>query len=393
MSDVDKNNLVNIVHAASSDALSDDDIAELAVRLAESGWTLPRDESAADVASSGGISSILTLLCPLQLRVHGLRVAKLGVAGRPAGGIDVLQTIPGFNAHLTIQQVTRALSSSGYVHLLADDHWAPLDARLFAYRQATGSQAVPALVIASLLAKKLATGTVAAGLEVRVAAHGNFGENFAAARRHAGRYLRVAKLLDLRPTCVLTDASQPYQPFIGRGESLLALWQVITGAADTWLAGHARICEQIAAAVAANAHPAGTGAAMSLREAQTALLQAHGASWEAFEWRAVAVRAAPRRDLVARQEGFVSYDLSAMRTVLVGRQRDEPSPSSGAPPDPAGVVLHAQPGQYVRAGEPVASLRAPEGEVDLVDRIERCVSVHPERAASQALTEIEIMDA
>jgi thymidine phosphorylase len=220
----------DLVASARAGELTDEDIAELATRLAGSGAMLSRDDTAVDVASTGGISSLSTLLCTLQLRSRGFRVSTLGVVGRPAGGVDVLQNIPGYDAHLTPKAASFALANDGYVHLLADEQWAPLDAHLFAYRQATGAQSLPPLVIGSLLAKKLAAGTVGAGLEIRVAAHGNFGDEFAAARLNAQRYISVARVLGLRPSCALTDASQPYQPYLGRGEALLAPWIAVTHA-------------------------------------------------------------------------------------------------------------------------------------------------------------------
>ncbi len=59
----------------------------------------------ADVASTGGPSSLSTLLSPLFLRAGGAVVPKLGVPGRPAGGIDCLAQIPGYRTELSAQEV------------------------------------------------------------------------------------------------------------------------------------------------------------------------------------------------------------------------------------------------------------------------------------------------
>jgi thymidine phosphorylase len=63
-----------LVEAARDNLLTDDDVAQLATVLAESGTQLPLDSRAADLASTGGISSLSTLVCPLQLRVLGYSV-------------------------------------------------------------------------------------------------------------------------------------------------------------------------------------------------------------------------------------------------------------------------------------------------------------------------------
>jgi len=53
-------------------------------------------------------------------------------------------------------------------------------------------------------------------------------------------FLAVAGLLELTPVVLLTDAGRPYQPYVGRGEALLALEEVVAGRAEGWLADHTR---------------------------------------------------------------------------------------------------------------------------------------------------------
>ena len=365
-----------VVSAARAGRLSDHEIAELALVLAASGEQLSRDGRAADIASTGGPSSLSTLLCPLQLRARGLVVPTLGVPGRPAGGVDALQTIDGFRATLDVTEAVSALRRFGAVHLLADVRWAPLDARLFLYRQRTGAQAIPSLVIASILAKKLAAGAVGVGLEVRVASHGNFGGTLEEARANARRFNAVARVLDLSPACALTDATRPYQPFIGRGEALVALADVLAGLEDPWLAAHVRLCQRMTDAVAGamgvdvDAPVDATG----VSGAHDALLQAHGTERAAFERRVEFVRQAPRTIGRAEHASAVTYDLRRLRTLLVDRQQADQPAISGAPPDPAGVVLSVPADTLVEAGEPLISIRVPEGEDRLAGMLAACAS-------------------
>src|ERR1700730_17369116 len=133
--------------------------AALARALAGSGMSLKCiTEFSADVASTGGPSSLSTLLSPLFLREGGAVVPKLGVAGRPAGGIDCLAQIRGYESSLVRSKVEAVLNSGGYAHFVADGQMAPLDGRMFKMRQQSGYQSVPTLVAASLLSKKLAVG-------------------------------------------------------------------------------------------------------------------------------------------------------------------------------------------------------------------------------------------
>ncbi len=187
-----------LVQSARSDSIADDDIAYLASSCAEASgriWTAL--DGAADVASTGGPTSLTTLICPLYLRSLGCSVPKLGVPGRPAGGIDVLAQIPGFKYSLTDSEAIGVLKRAGYVHFLAGDSHGKHDALLFSYRKKNDALALAPLVIASLLSKKLIVGLTCVGLDVRVSSFRNFGQTWNDARANATRCCNVAWVLGI----------------------------------------------------------------------------------------------------------------------------------------------------------------------------------------------------
>jgi thymidine phosphorylase len=232
-----------IVNAATARDVTDTWIADLTTTLAESGDRIhDYSGTTADVPSTGGPSSLSTLLCPLFLAAGGLLVPKLGVPGRPAGGLDIMAQIPGYQTRLDPTDVRAVLDRCRYAHFEAAGRFAPMDGRLFAFRQSSGAQAVIPLVISSLLSKKLAVGVKRVGLDIRVGNHGNFGATFAEANENASRFIRIASLLGISAKAFITNANRPYQPYIGRGEALLALHEWFTGAADPWLSRHIDQC-------------------------------------------------------------------------------------------------------------------------------------------------------
>jgi pyrimidine-nucleoside phosphorylase len=368
-----------LVVAADQGALGDEDLAELAGTLARSGAELPRNPAAVDVASTGGPSSLSTLLCPLQLHARGFSVPTLGVPGRPAGGIDVLQLIPGYRAELTPKQATVALKRFGIIHLAADKNWTPLDARLFSFRQRAGFQAVAPLVIASILSKKIAMGALGVALEIRIAPHGNFGASFEEARKNAARYSSVAEILSLKPACALTDASEPYQPYIGRGEALSALATVIAGEAEGWLADHQALCERIAEGVLLQMglEQAAPPDHVALKRSFGDLLDAHGTTHSAFERRVAEIRMLPRVEVCAERDGYVEYDLVRIRDIIVRRQRAVPQ-GGAQPPDPVGVILGPRGGTRVQSGKSLMSVRVSDEDPKLVGELSGCVKVDDE---------------
>lgn len=335
-----------------------DIVSMLAEVLAASGIRIRSpDGITADVASTGGPSSLSTLLSPLYLRAWGAVVPKLGVPGRPAGGIDCLSQIPGYSAGLDRQRLVEVLSRCGYAHFVADGEMAPLDGRMFRLRQQIGAQDVPALVAASLLAKKLAVGVHNAGLDIRVAPWGNFGKTWEDARNNARLYCDAARRLGISPHPVLTDARLPYQPFLGRVESLVALDRIFRGDADGDLATHADMCRSLAAAAMSGHAPLAAPSGRALRDIFNANLEAQGADPAAFVQVVNATESGHRFALRARQGGFYRICLSRVRDLFVEIQRSRPGPGT-AFPDPVGAQLLRRSGEWVEAGEQVASVRA-----------------------------------
>ncbi|MCY4518989.1 MAG: hypothetical protein OXB99_17285, partial [Acidimicrobiaceae bacterium] len=220
-------NAVGAAIASSAPDASPEELARLTEVLTDSGTFIgePTAERI-DIASTGGPGSLTTLLAPLFAASSAL-VSKIAVPGRPAGGIDTLGSIPGFETELDLGGARAVLSSCGYLHTTAGHHFCPLDAAFFEWRKNNGAQAIPELAIASLLAKKLAAGVGRVVLDIRVGPHGNFGADLGTAKDNAHLFIEVADILEMEAICVLTGISGLAQPFIGRGEALIALALII----------------------------------------------------------------------------------------------------------------------------------------------------------------------
>lgn len=363
--------LRDIVSLACRGLLADTDIATLAVRLADSGERVNCGHPTADLASTGSPSSLSTLLAPLFLRSMGWTVPKLGVPGRPAGGVDVLAQIPGYRTNLSAEEISRIIEMCGYAHFEAGGRLAPLDAKLFKFRQAVGAQAVPPLVIASLLAKKIAAGVHNVGLDVRVAPHGNFGRDRDEARDNAARFCRVAKILGLQPTCILTDATRPYQPFIGRREALIGLLRVLNGRAEGLLERHAVGCSAMAQATIGGTCPAPL--LSDAKEAFHANVAAQGGVCD-FDEMEQTVLALHQHFVIAEREGYLCFNLERIRKILIDRQTA--IADGHLYPDPVGLILLRDSGQFVTKGEPIMTVRAPENWwPPMSDELAQAVSV------------------
>jgi pyrimidine-nucleoside phosphorylase len=355
----DESELSDIVSHAVNHELTDHDIAHLADKLANSGTRFKNlPNNGLDIASTGGPSSLSTLLTPLFLRLMNRVVPKLGIPGRPAGGVDVLATIANYRVHLQPSEVVGCLKKCGYVHFVVDKDYAPLDARFFAVRQRLGAEASVPLVIASLLAKKLVVGLKEVGLDIRVGPDNNFGISFCQAGLNARRFCSVARILGIKATCILTDGSRPYQPMIGRGESLVALNQLFEENAEPWLQKHMVQCWNMATELTGHSGetlPSG----VEIRSIFASNLSAQGSSLDAFHNRISEIVGHPRFSLLAKSSGWVLVKLGIIRAILVEIQRKYPDHEGGFS-DPIGVQLLVNTGGYVEEDEKVVIVRAPE---------------------------------
>lgn len=338
------------------------DIANLALLLARSGDQFPEcGASIADVASTGGPTSLSTLLTPLFLRSAGMKVAKLGVPGRPAGGIDVLAQIAGFSPRISMAHAARILDESGYVHFLAEGDAAPLDGKLFQLRQHSGTQEVAALVVASILAKKLAVRATHVGLDIRVSPHGNFGSNWNIASANAILFSETAKLLEITPAPILTDGRYPYQPYLGRSESLLALFEIFSESADDWLIEHFRLCRTLAQACLPYEQRANLSkvSRKCLESNFSEHVLAQGGETSAFYDLVERTKRSHDCEIISLRDGYVEYPLLRLRSIFSKWQKL--FANSNVPfPDPIGMIFRFRPGEWVSKGTVLATFRADE---------------------------------
>lgn len=372
------------------------DIAQLArlTRLLADGGdaqlTYPSSD-VVDIASSGGPGSLSTLVAPLYACALGARVAKIAVPGRPAGGLDVLASLSGYNPELDGPAARRVFETCGYVHVAAGGAFCPLDARFFAWRQANGAQANPNLAITSLLAKKLAAGVSHVVLDIRVGPYGNLGTTAEEARRNAGQLIAVAAEIGIRATCVLTSWGAP-QPWIGRGEALVALARILEGDPDDVLRAHADECLRMAMIATDTVDfPNSSDLARRARIVHESMLTAHGSDPETFWTRQRTIATAARYDVIANRGGVLQVDLGEVRRVLVERQRVAEPVAGARFPDPCGLHLVVIPGAKARVGAVLARVRDDADPARLAAQIATSLRVEDEVPQDVTRTEMEII--
>ena len=358
-----ESNLSELVAFVESNIIGNEDIAYLAKTLANSGSVIKIQGKTSDIPSTGGPSSLSTLICPLLLSEYGYKVVKLGVSGRPAGGIDVLAQIPNYQIEFNKRQIESFLLRNSYIHFIANDDFAPLDKILFNYRKRYGKIDIAPLVVASLLSKKIACGLNQTGLDIRVSRFGNFGKTFQEAKQNAQRFKDVGELIGISVKCFISDSNYAYQPFIGRGESLVALYKVFGNdlESEPLLKQHLDYCLLMASSLSELEIPENIHGILHKNFIQNLCMQ--GSSEESFIMKIDEIKNRECVPIVAKNKGFVNYDLEVIRKTMVGIQNKFVTPKNPFP-DPVGVVLLKGYGSHVYEGEHLALLRFDSKLVD-----------------------------
>ncbi|MDZ7932309.1 MAG: thymidine phosphorylase [Rhodococcus sp. (in: high G+C Gram-positive bacteria)] len=309
-----------------------------------------------DKHSTGGVGDKITLpLAPL-VAACGAAVPQLSGRGlgHTGGTLDKLESIPGWRADLSGEEMHRILADPaiGAVVCAAGADLAPADKKLYALRDVTGTVESIPLIASSIMSKKIAEGTGALVLDVKVGA-GAFMKNVDDARELATAMVELGTDAGVRTLAVLTAMDTPLGLTAGNALEVEESVEVLAGG------GPADIVEltitlartMLAAAGIEGIDPADKLADGSAMDRWRTMIAAQGGDPDA----ALPV-ARESQDFVAATDGVVT-GLDAMGVGLAawrlgaGRERQgEPVQSA------AGVRLHAKPGDRVRAGDRLATL-------------------------------------
>ena len=311
----------------------------------------------ADKHSTGGVGDKITLPLAPVVAACGVAVPQLSGRGlgHTGGTLDKLESIPGWRASLTNAEMMKQLREVGAVICAAGAGLAPADKKLYALRDVTGTvEAIP-LIASSIMSKKIAEGTGALVLDVKVGS-GAFMKDLGSARDLAETMVSLGKDAGVHTVALLTDMSTPLGNTAGNAIEVRESVEVLSGGGpnDVVELTLALAREMLAAAgVAADPEEAlRSGKAM---DTWRALITAQDGDPDAPlpEARESEVIRAPASGVLTRLDAL-SVGLAAWR---LGAGRD----SQGEPVQAgAGVQWHARPGDSVTQGQALFTLHTDE---------------------------------
>ena len=312
----------------------------------------------ADKHSTGGVGDKITL--PLAPLVAACGVAVPQLSGRglghTGGTLDKLESIPGWRAGLSNEEMLAQLESVGAVICAAGDGLAPADKKLYALRDVTGTvEAVP-LIASSIMSKKIAEGTGALVLDVKVGT-GAFMKDVDRARELAEVMVELGNDAGVHTVALLTDMSTPLGRTAGNAIEVAESVEVLAGGgpADVVELTLALARAMLAGAGRDDVDPADKLADGSAMDAWKAMVRAQSGDPDAAlpTARESHVVVAPTTGVLTRLDAM-AVGVAAWR-LGAGRARKEEPVQAGA-----GVVWHARPGDEVIEGAPLLTLLTDE---------------------------------
>ena len=319
-------------------------------RLDFSGLSRPT----ADKHSTGGVGDKITL--PLAPLVAACGVAVPQLSGRglgyTGGTLDKLESIPGWRAELSNDEMLTQLEEVGAVICAAHAGLVPADKKLYALRDVTGTiEAVP-LIASSIMSKKIAEGTGALVLDVKVGT-GAFMRELGPARELAQTMVRIGNQAGVTTVALLTDMSTPLGLTAGNALEVEEAVEVLAGGgpADVVELTLTLAREMLTAAGRQDADPAEALADGRAMDVWNAMIRAQGGD------PAAALPVAAATEVITAETDGVLGRLDARGVGMAvwrlgaGRAQQGDAVQAGA-----GIRLHAKPGDRVRAGDPLLTM-------------------------------------
>ena len=271
--------------------------------------------------------------------------------GHTGGTLDNLESIPGWRAKLSNAEMTRQLEEIGGVICAAGEGLAPADRKMYALRDVTGTVVAVPLIASSIMSKKIAEGTGALVLDVKVGS-GAFMKTEEQARVLAQTMVRLGADAGVNTVALLTDMSTPLGLTAGNALEVRESLEVLAGGGPPDVVELTlNLAQEMLETAGVSADPERVLRDGRAMDAWNQMIAAQGGDPSA-----PLPTAKHTHQVLAPADGvLVSLDamavgMSAWR-LGAGRSRKEDPVQAGA-----GVEIHAKPGGEVRAGEPLFTL-------------------------------------
>ena len=219
--------MTNILKHICKEGLSDEEVFDLVDIFLKSGDVFEMNNDFIDKHSTGGVGDKTTLIVLPILASLGIKVSKMSgkALGHTGGTIDKLNSI-GVKTDLTKEEFYRTLNECNMVISSQTENLCPMDKKIYALRDVTGTTKSVPLIAISIMSKKIASGASKILLDVKVG-KGALIENLKEAKDLANLMIRIGKKYNREVICMLTKMDNPLGNNIGNKIEVLEVIDIL----------------------------------------------------------------------------------------------------------------------------------------------------------------------
>jgi pyrimidine-nucleoside phosphorylase len=323
-----------------------------------------------DKHSTGGVADTTTLVVAPMVAACGGRVAKMSGRGlgHTGGTIDKLESIPGFQVSQTTARFTEIVSTIGLSIIGQTGNLVPADKKIYALRDVTGTVDNVSLIAGSIMSKKIAAGSDAIVLDVKVGT-GAFMKDVEHAEALARMMVDIGNQAGRKTVALVTDMNQPLGDAVGTALEVKEAVEILQGKKTSDLRMVAvRLASQmlVLGGIIDTEEEAAAACERSLEEGTAlkklaSMIEAQGGDRRVTEDTALLPQTERKVSIPAGSSGWVgAIDAEAVgvaaMTLGAGRLTKEDSI------DPAvGIWMKKRLGQRVSQGDPLAVFYVNDG--------------------------------
>jgi pyrimidine-nucleoside phosphorylase len=344
-----------------------------------------------DKHSTGGVGDKTSLVIAPIVAAGGLLVPMISGRGlgHTGGTLDKLESIPGFDVHLSLHEFRRVLDACGCALIGQTAEIAPADKKLYALRDVTATVESPGLIASSIMSKKLAEGIDALVLDVKTGS-GAFLQGQEEAVHLAELLVETGTRMGKRVVALLSDMDQPLGRSAGNALEVAEVLEVLGGGGPAdlrelslELAGWMfYLGERVASVAEGKEFAAAQITSGHAREKFREIIRLQGGV-AVVDDSSLLPRAGHTLDVASPTDGYVvatDCQKLGLACAVLGGGREKAEDAI----DPAvGLIFHRKVGDVVRQGERLCTLHynSPVRLEEARRLVETSYRVAPERVA------------